>query len=91
MNTIQTKLLNMINNTTNKVSSSKGFELYDLIEAHPDFPHCERFLVSLVNEINSELKKDDIKISKNKIISIYKKHEGKENANELRVNDLLNT
>ena len=89
MNQIKTKLLDIINETTTKVNSAKGTELYDLIDLHPDFPHCEVFLVDLVNTLKKELKHEKINITKNQIISIYKKHEGKENANELRVENIL--
>jgi len=90
MKNIQIQLLTTINEATSNINSLKGNELYQLIEPHPDFPHCERFLVKLVNTLKYELDEHNFKITKNKIISIYKKHEGKENANELRVKDLLN-
>jgi hypothetical protein len=91
MKNIQEQLLTTINDTTTKITTLKGAELHNLIEPHPDFPHCERFLVQLVNTLKSALDDNNYKVTKNKIISIYKKHEGKENANELRVQDLLNT
>ena len=89
MENIKSQLLNIINRATYKVVQARGQELYSMIDPHPQFPHCEKFLVELVNELKVKLADAKINISKNQIISIYKRYEGEENANYLRVQRLL--
>lgn len=89
MDNIKSQLLSSINRATHKVVQARGEELFSMIDPHPQFPHCEKFLVELVNELKDKLSAAKINISKNQIISIYKRYEGEENANYLRVQRLL--
>jgi hypothetical protein len=89
MNELQTTIFTLLENATQTVKSAKPMDIPDLIEPHPDFPHCERFVVDLINKIKSSIERNGGRVSKAVLVNIYKKHNGNEEANESRTIEML--
>lgn len=89
MTELKTQISTLLSSATQLITSPKTEDLQDLLDSHPDFPHCERYVVDLVNKIKSAVKDFNLKISKAELVSIYQKHSGKENANELRTEEIM--
>ena len=89
MNELRTEILEQLNKTTEIVLLAKKNDLADLIESHPDFPHCERYVVDLVNIVKKMITGANRSISKSDLLSIYQKYSGIEDANTLRTDEIL--
>jgi hypothetical protein len=79
-------ILDVLSNYTNKISDPKNLEMFD-----PDlkFPQHESYVVSASYEVYNILKMNSIKIPMSKIIKIYQKHSGLENADKSRVREYM--
>jgi hypothetical protein len=86
---IKNEILDLLNKTTNKVLNATGDDLFDLIESHPKFPHCEKYVVDLISRLNYFIQAKGFSISKGALVAIYLKHKEATNANEKRVNDII--
>lgn len=89
MTELQTQILTLLNQSTQTVTSAKTFDLADLLERHPDFPHCERYVVDLVNTVKSIITTAGYSISKSDLLNTYQKYSGVENANENRTDEII--
>jgi len=88
-NELKNELLELLHRTTNKVINATGDELFDLVESHPKFPHCEKYVVDLISRLNDFIQSKGFFISKGALVAIYLKHKEETNANEKRVNDII--
>jgi hypothetical protein len=61
----------------------------DLLDAHKDFPHCEVYVVDLVDKIKSSFAEVHTTVSKSDIVNIFYRYSGNINANEARLNDIM--
>jgi hypothetical protein len=86
---LQAQILSQLNNSTAMVTNAKTFQLADLLESHPDLPHCERYVVDLINSIKQTIKGANYSISKSELLNIYQKHRGIESANEMRTDEIM--
>ncbi len=82
--TLKLDILEKLVSTQKKLENATGDELFDLIDPHVDFPHCENFLVTLVNELKELITGYGYKITKVELVNIYKEFASKNNSNELR-------
>ena len=82
-------ILDLLNKTTNKVINATGDELFDLVESHPKFPHCEKYVVELISVLNNLIQSKGFSISKGALVAIYLKHKEAKDANEKRANDII--
>ena len=89
MNELQTQILTQLDNSTKMVTNAKTFQLADLLESHPDLPHCERYVVDLINDIKQTIKSANYSISKSELLNIYQKHRGIEGANSIRTKEIM--
>ena len=88
-NEIKNEILDLFNNTTNKILNAQGDELFDLIESHPKFPHCEKYVVELISVLNNLIISRGFFISKGALVAIYLKHKEAVNANVKRASDII--
>ncbi len=82
--TLKTDVLEKLNAMQKKLETATGDELFDMIEPHVDFPHCENFLVDLVNQLKELITGYGYKITKVELVNIYKEFSSKPDSNLLR-------
>ncbi len=87
--TLRADVLEKLQNTQRKVEEATGDDLFDLIDPHVDFPHCENFLVSLVNDLKELITGYGYKITKVELVNIYKEFSSKTDSNTLRANKII--
>ena len=61
----------------------------DLLFPHPDYPHCETYVVHLVNKIKSAFEEVHLNASKSDLVSIFYRYNGNVNANDARLADIM--
>lgn len=89
MTELQTTILSLLENATTTVRTADPADLQDLIEPHKDFPHCETFVVDLINNIKAATKDAGREVSKTKLLEIYTRYSGEENPNQARTEDIM--
>lgn len=82
-------LLDTMEEASLKVSSATGDDLFDLIEPHPKFQHCEKYVVQLVNDLVNIINSKGFSVSKGLIIHVYLKYKSETNANIKRVEEIM--
>lgn len=87
--TLRADVLEKLQNTQRKVEQATGDDLFDLIDPHVDFPHCENFLVTLVNDLKELITGYGYKITKVELVNIYKEFSSKTDSNTLRANKII--
>lgn len=91
MQELKNAIEKQLEEATKTVKNASGFELFELTESHPDFPHCERFVVELVNKMKKTIVSFGFDVQKTQLVRIYDKYKSLENANELRCRDIMNS
>jgi LmbE family N-acetylglucosaminyl deacetylase len=61
----------------------------DMLMPHPDYPHCDTYVVELVDSIKDSFKKSNLNISKSDVLSIFYKYNGIINADKYRLQDIM--
>ena len=61
----------------------------DMLLPHPDYPHCDTYVVELVDSVKDSFKKAHKNISKFDILSIFYQYNGTINADQYRLQDIM--
>ncbi len=89
MTELRNTILSLLETATQTVKNTDPMDLHDLIKPHKDYPHCETFVVELVNRIKSATKDAGRDIHKTTLLEIYNRYSGDESPNEARVTDIM--
>lgn len=89
MLTLKSDIEDKLNQVQKKLSESTGDDLFELISPHVDFPHCENFLVDLVNELKELITGYGYKVTKVDLVNIYKEFASKPDSNMLRATKIV--
>lgn len=84
---LETKVSNLLKNAHEIVLNPENI---DMLMPHPKHPHCESYVVELVDSIKEAFVKSNLNvISKSDILSIFYKYSGTINADQYRLNDIM--
>lgn len=90
MNQLHILLKNRINELLNQAQESAlDPQNSDSLFPHPDFPHCEIYVVDLVNNIKASFEEIHLNSSKSDLVNIFYRYSGNINANEARLADIM--
>lgn len=91
MKELETLILQKLKAATDSVVNAKGIDVLDLTEPHPEFPHCERYVVDLVDQLKRSIVSFGFDVSKSKLVKIYHDYSGCIGADESRCRDIMRT
>tara|TARA_Y100000590_G_C14821995_1_gene676714 strand:+ start:78 stop:359 length:282 start_codon:yes stop_codon:yes gene_type:complete len=62
---------------------------FEMLMPHPDYPHCEIYVVELVDSIKASFEEVHLNVSKSDLVNIFYRYNGNVNANEARLEDIM--
>lgn len=83
---LEQQVSNILTNANKMVLDPKNI---DMLMPHPEHPHCDTYVVELVDSIKDSFKKAHRNISKSDILSIFYKYNGVVNADQYRLQDIM--
>lgn len=85
-NLLKSHISNLLEKAQLKALDPKNFEM---LMPHPDYPHCETYVVELVDSIKSSFEEINLSVSKSDLVNIFYRYNGNVNANEARLEDIM--
>jgi membrane protease subunit (stomatin/prohibitin family) len=86
---IEEQLLSLMEEASQKVINSSGDELFSLIEPHPKFLYCEKYVVKLINDMEFLIKSNGLNVSKGFLTKVYLGLKEDKNANKKRLERIM--
>tara|TARA_B100000073_G_scaffold343498_1_gene348445 strand:- start:3345 stop:3626 length:282 start_codon:yes stop_codon:yes gene_type:complete len=83
---LKTHIANLLEEAQKSAMNPDNFES---LMPHPDYPHCETYVVELVDSIKASFEEVHLNVSKSDLVNIFYRYNGNVNANEARLEDIM--